>query len=92
MIKTQVHCDLCDKPFATKIEETKYGRVETIEGLSRTKVWNTRKQFPHLCECCALKIDNALLEIQNDMLRESKLIARNKKLNDERREQFGTSG
>ena len=84
MIKMQVLCDFCNQV----IPEDENGNVK----LHRTKVWDTRLIFPHLCERCALKIDNSLLEFKAEVVHERELAYRNKKLNDERREKLGTKG
>lgn len=84
MIKTQVVCDFCGQVMPVDAN----GNVQ----LHRTKVWDTRLIFPHLCERCALKIDNSLLEFKAEVAHERELAYRNKKLNDERRKKLGTKG
>ncbi len=93
MIKyAQVLCDVCERPFPTTQEETEYGPVECVVGFSRTKEGDTRKLFPHICEKCAGKIDDALRKFKNETTAEALINARNKKLNDERKKKLGTKG
>lgn len=92
MIKTQVLCDVCEKPFPTRIEETDFGPVECVAGFSKTKEWDTRKLFPHLCDSCALKMDSALLKFKDETTLEALINARNRKINDERKKKLGTEG
>lgn len=91
MIKTQVICDVCEQPLPVKTKSVDGKLVDYVE-LHKTKIWNTRSLYPHLCENCALKIDNALLQLQNEIQQEQLIAARNKKLNAERRERLGTNG
>lgn len=88
MIKTVVLCDMCEKPIPTYTDDDGFECVK----LSRTKEWDTRHIFPHLCEECALKIDGILVKFKEGMSYKRELAARNKKINDERRERLGTSG
>lgn len=67
MYKTTVHCDVCDKKLEIVKKITPFGEVEVIKN-SQTKVIDTRLIFPHLCENCALKIDNELLKTKLEMV------------------------
>lgn len=92
MLDTRILCDVCLNPLPTEaVEDSVYGAVEVLK-LSRTKEWDTRLLFPHLCENCALKIDNALLKFKNEVALEGLINQRNKKLNAERKERLGTKG
>jgi hypothetical protein len=93
MIKTIVVCDVCEKAFPTEIvEDPVRGSVETVTGFSRTKVWDTRILFPHLCESCAEAIDNALVQFRDEVTMEGLINIRNRKINEERRKKLGTEG
>lgn len=92
MIKNLVICDCCEKPIPTHIEvDEVYGEVECLE-LARTKEWDTRLIFPHLCEKCATKIDYVLLKEKEDAIKKGEISVRNAKLNAERREKLGSKG
>lgn len=61
MFKTTVHCDVCGEELKIVRKHTPFGDVDVIKTY-RTKQWDTSTLFPHLCEACAVKIDNGLLE------------------------------
>ena len=84
MIKTLVLCDVCERPLP--IEDG-----NTVK-LHRTKEWDTRILFPHLCECCALKIDNALLKMKEGVTYKREILNRNAKINEERRKKLNSKG
>lgn len=88
MIKTQVLCDFCGKPFREKVR----GKEVTVIGLSITKEWDTRSLFPHLCEGCAGKLDKALAMCKNGITTRSILLERFREINEERKERLGTNG
>lgn len=70
MMRVSYHCDVCDKKLEVVKKITPFGEVEVVKTY-RTKVWNTSTLFPHLCESCALKIDNQLLETKLNLLKGS---------------------
>ena len=92
MIITQVLCDVCGRPFRFNERCRDQAKEVTVVGLSRTKEWDTRALFPHLCEGCATKIDLALSDCKNGLTNRARLAAKYKELNDERREKLGTNG
>lgn len=67
MFKTAVHCDVCGKELKIIRKHTPFGDVYVIK-TSRTKQWDTSMILPHLCETCALKIDNDLLNAKLELL------------------------
>ena len=67
MLKTTVCCDICGDKLPTKTVHTIWGDVEEIK-TERTRVWDTHNVFPCLCVVCALKIDNALMKLKQDLL------------------------
>lgn len=71
MFKTTVHCDVCGEELKIVRKHTPFGEVDVIKTY-RTKQWDTSTLFPHLCEACAAKIDNGLLEAKLKMLLEVK--------------------
>lgn len=83
MIVNQVLCDFCGNPLPVEDGSVK---------LHRTKEWDTRLIFPHLCEKCAAKIDYVLLAEKNDAIKRGEISIKNTKLNAERRERLGTKG
>ena len=92
MIITQVLCDVCGRPFRQNTRCRDQAKEVTVIGLSRTKEWDTRTLFPHLCEGCAAKIDLALAACKNGMTTRTLIAANYKKLNEERREKLRTKG
>ena len=60
MFKYTAHCDICDKKLQIVKKQTPFGEVEVVK-TARTKVLDTKMILPHLCEECALKIDNEIL-------------------------------
>ena len=68
MFKTTVHCDVCGKELPIIRKHTPLGDVDVIK-TARTKQWNTSMILPHLCETCALKIDNELLQTKIDLMK-----------------------
>ena len=84
MIKMVAFCDFCEQP----IKEDENNIVQ----LHRTRVIETRKLFPHLCERCASKFDTAVEFDRKQYVKKSELAARMTKLNAERRERLGTKG
>ena len=83
----KVVCDFCDRPLETEIVD----RVEVIK-LYHTKQWNTRALFPHLCEECASKIDDVVIKVKEDTLKQIDISDRNNRINIARRELLGTKG
>ena len=79
----QVLCDFCEQPLPIDGNDVR---------LHRTKVWDTRLIFPHLCERCGRKLDVVLSEYSGGMSHKRKLIERMQKLNEERKEKLGTKG
>lgn len=84
MLKIVTICDFCEQP----IPEDENNIVQ----LHRTRVIETRKLFPHLCERCAGKIDTAVEFDRKQHVKKSELAARMAKINAERRERLGTKG
>ena len=92
MIITQVICDFCGKPFRHNKRAHPNSKEVTVTGFARTKEWDTRDLFPHLCEGCAGKLDVALAACKNGMTKQALLADQFGKLNAERREKLGTNG
>lgn len=84
MIKTQVICDFCEKPLS----DDGHGNVY----LHRTKVFDTHKQYPHMCVRCANRIDDILMVYKEDAAHRAGLASMFAQINKERREQLGTEG
>ena len=91
MIINSVVCDICGKELPLKDVDTPFGPVKVVM-TNKTKEWNTKSILPHLCETCAVKIDNVLLKAKNDVLEEQRIIKRNAALNTARRERMNTKG
>lgn len=91
MIKTLVLCDFCEKPLPTQpVLDSEYGAEEVV--LHKTKEWDTRLIFPHLCYSCASKLDKALRVVKEDAGYKAQLAAKFAKINAERKERLGTKG
>lgn len=84
MIKTQVICDLCERPLPEDENHNVF--------LHKTKEWDTHLIFPHLCESCANKLDTGLRLVKEDAGYKAQLAAKFAKANAERREKLGTKG
>lgn len=83
MIKTLVICDVCERPLPIEDNTVK---------LHVTKEWDTRILFPHMCESCAKKIDDALLRVKEGITPKRELMNRMAKLNEERRKKLNSKG
>lgn len=92
MIVNQVLCDVCGRPFRFNKRCRDQSKEVTVIGLSRTKEWDTRSLFPHLCEGCAAKIDLALAAQKNGLDTRRILLERFHEINEERKERLGTNG
>lgn len=92
MIVTQVLCDFCGKPFRHNKRCHDNTKEVTVTGFARTKEWDTKELFPHLCEGCAGKLDLALAACKNGMTTQTLLAEHYRKINDARREKLGTDG
>lgn len=68
MLKVTVCCDICGKALPVKKARAPFGSFEIIES-AKTEVWNTQTALPHLCKECALQIDNSLLSLKLEMLK-----------------------
>lgn len=84
-------CDFCERPLPLETTETFHGPMEYIKN-SYTHEVNTRKLFPHLCESCALKIDEAVSLAKIEWLKQIDISDRNIRINALRREVLGTKG
>ena len=85
MIKTQVICDFCEKP----IPEGEHNNVILTH---RTKEFDTRKFYPHMCKTCAKRIDYILKAYKEDAAHRAGLASMYAQINKERKEQLGTEG
>ena len=92
MIITQVLCDFCGRPFRTNKRCRDNAKEVTVTGFSRTKEWDTRDLFPHLCEGCATKLDLALARCKNGICPKDVLLEKYKQINEERKKKLGTNG
>ena len=92
MIVNQILCDVCGRPFRFHERCRDQSKEVTVVGLSRTKEWDTRSLFPHLCKGCAAKIDLALAAQKNGLDTRRILLERFREINEERKEKLGTKG
>lgn len=83
----RVICDVCQRPIPIEPHWP-----ENFLRNSYTREVNTRKLFPHLCESCALKIDEAVCLAKNEWLKQIDISDRNSRINAARRELLGTKG
>ena len=79
----KVVCDFCDRPL-----ELEDGR----HVIYHTKQLNTRKIFKHLCKNCSEKLDVVFENFRETKINKLELIAKYRRLNQERREKLGTKG
>ena len=89
-MSVRICCDFCDKPLSLET-----GEGGCLAGTLRyfyTHEVNTHKLFPHLCESCALKIDEAVCLAKNEWLKQIDISDRNSRINAARRELLGTKG
>lgn len=84
MISMAVFCDFCGQHMCPNDE----GIIMT----SKTKEIDTRKLYPHLCERCATKIDEAVRFDRGRRKTKSEIAAQMAKINAERRERLNTKG
>lgn len=67
MFKTVVCCNVCGEELKIFRKHTPFGDVDLFKTF-QTKQWDTSKMLPHLCEKCALIIDNELLKLKLEVL------------------------
>lgn len=67
MIISSIVCDVCGDPLPVREKQTAFGTVYLYKNF-KTKVIDTSAVLPHLCEGCALKIDNQIMEAKLRML------------------------
>lgn len=67
MLITIPCCDMCKTPLQVKEKSTPFGKYEYVKNY-KTRVFDTTQALPHLCEKCALTIDNALLSMKLNVL------------------------
>ena len=72
MRKYYYECDCCGKRLETKKMQTPFGKVEVICDTAKTQEWDTTGIYKYLCKECALKIDNNLLRLKMELLKDSK--------------------
>lgn len=65
------YCDMCKKELPIKEKQTPYGAVRYVKS-AKTKVLDTTSLFTHLCDECALIIDNELLSLKLEILQGGK--------------------
>lgn len=92
-IKIVVRCDFCGRKIK-RIKEycPECGDMFLLLPLAKTKVWDTRSLFPHLCENCAGKLDQCMELMQNGMQKRGEIMMRNAEINKKRREILDTNG
>ena len=95
MRKIELFCDICGK----SLTET----VSTVTGLGeeifyqKHKVYttlkcDTKKIFPHLCDCCAEKLDYMFEKLEEREKKKFDFIKQRQLINLERRKRFNTKG
>ena len=84
MIELSVFCDFCSNRMP--------GDENNNVQLFKTKEIDTRKLFPHLCENCANKLDEAVRFDRKQYISKSGLAARMARINAERKARIGTKG
>ena len=84
MIKTVVYCDFCEKPIPEDENDNVY--------LHKTKEFDTRAKYPHLCNSCAFKLDDVMRDYKLELAHQASLASKFKQINKERKERLGTEG
>ena len=69
MLQATIRCDLCNKELLIERASTPFGKACMVKD-GKTKVWDTSNLFQHLCKECALTIDNELLNLKIELLKE----------------------
>lgn len=87
-------CDFCNRTMPTKLIEDESNPEDFIvtTELCRTKTWDTKKLFPHLCQNCADKLDFVYGVARRQILKEIDISARNSVINVKRRTELGSKG
>ena len=91
--KLVTYCDFCErkiKPVKRRCGEC-FNEIEMLP-IYRTRVWDTRKLFPELCENCAGKLDRALSLMQHGLTCREMALRRYAELNRIRRAELGSDG
>lgn len=83
MIKTQILCDICERPL--QVIGNSYYKYSTKE-------CNTSEVFPHLCKSCADKLDIAFRHMRAETKKQAELAEKFAKVNKERKEKLGSEG
>ena len=87
------YCDFCGREIEMVEDWCRECGVTTRSWpIYRTKAWNTKDLFEHLCKRCAGNLDKALGKMQDDLVKREKIMMRNKALNEQRKERLGTKG
>ena len=87
----KVCCDFCDRALAIETVETEYGPVGALKA-SRTKNVDTRRLYRHLCDDCAVKLDEVVRLAKEEWIKQIDISSRNAAINSARREALGTKG
>lgn len=85
--KIHCYCDFCGKRIKPNSDPD-----FLMYPVYRTRVWDTKSLFEHLCKRCAGNLDKALGKMQDDLVKREKVMMRNKALNEQRKERLGTKG
>ena len=78
-----VDCDSCSRP------------LDVVDGAYKTyrmKELNTKDILPCLCKTCADKLDKIIAESRTRLMKQGEIADRVTRINNERREELGTSG
>lgn len=67
MLELIARCDICQKELPVEYKDTILGTVPVVKSY-KTKEWSTDHCFDHLCETCALKLDNLILSTRIEVL------------------------
>ena len=93
-MSVELCCDFCGRPLPkimVEIQGDGFGE-SAHANIYFTKELNTKRLYPHLCENCAMKLDEALKYARGEWIKQLNISSRNAEINKERREKLGTKG
>ena len=93
-MSVELCCDFCGRPLPkimVEIQGAGFGG-SAHANIYFTKELNTKRLFPHLCENCAMKLDDALKYARGEWIKQLNISSKNSEINKERREKLGTKG
>lgn len=95
MQKIELFCDICGEPLSEEVPVVNQ-RGDTIvtykHNVYTTLTKDTKKIFPHLCECCASKLDYMFKRMDELEIEKQDMVKRRHEINEKRKTKFNTKG